>query len=416
MVDFSKAPALEADADQDRAVELLCHGPRVVIITGGPGTGKTTILKRALRHPAMGVQSVVLAAPTGKAAKRMTAVVGQEAVTVHRLLGYNGEGFSPVKLGEDVVIIDEASMLDVELAYALMSALRQTSRLVLIGDVDQIPSVGPGCVLRDLIDSKQVPVVELRTLHRAAADSWVCTNAPRIIAGEEPEYDNRPDFEAHELESSRDALKQVRAIMLANRTTFFQGQFQMLVPMRIGDLGADSMNHLIAGDLNPERMNQDHFEISDSRMDFQSVIGVADRVIQVTNNYQHNIFNGELGTVLSIGGGQVEVQFPDKIVKYSVLEGARCLRLAYVLTIHKAQGSEWDTVAVICHSAHGSMLNRQLLYTAVTRAKKKVILIANGKGIGMALGCNNPRERFTTLPRRLKEWQPSRQHLLPMGQ
>lgn len=397
---------LDPDVDQERAIDLICSDHRCVIITGGPGTGKTTILKSALRDARIFNKDVALAAPTGKAAKRMESVIGRPAKTVHRLVGWDGESFSAGQyLTEDIIFVDEASMLDVEMAYYLMRSLTQRTRLILIGDVDQIPSVGPGSVLRDLIDSQAVPVVALKTLHRAAKESWICTNAQKIIQGEEPDYETREDFEAFELTGMNDIIDKVITLLDDNRQAFYEGRFQFLTPQRVGDLGADVLNHLVAEHMNSKRKTEtDCFEVADSRNTMQHTIYVEDRVIHVQNNYQLKVFNGEIGTVMSIKGGRVVVQYPERLVTYTQAQAQFELRLAYVLTVHKAQGSEWDTVAVLCHGSHSRMWNRQLLYTAVTRAKKKVYLIANAEGVGTALRCNNPRERFTTLPARIKEW------------
>lgn len=397
-------PDLEHDADQELAIDLLCSKERLLIITGGPGTGKTTILKRALRDRRLMASTVALAAPTGKAAKRMELVIGKPARTVHRLVGFNGTEYGSEPIEEDVVVVDESSMMDVEMGYHLMSSLRRGARLALIGDADQIPSVGPGSVLRDLIDSKKVPVVSLRTLHRAAKESWVCTNAQKIIAGEELDYETKEDFEAFDMSSADDIVAQTLELMETYRTDFYQGSFQMLSPMRVGDLGTDVLNHIVANHMNPDRMKKGFFEIYDPRGTMQHVAAEGDRIIHSQNNYQLNVFNGEIGTVMSVHDGRVKIQYPERIVTYTMSQAQHELRLAYVLTVHKAQGSEWDTVTVLCHGSHHRMWNRQLLYTAVTRAKKKVLLIANDEGLGTALVNNNPRERFTTLPFRLKEW------------
>ncbi len=393
----------DKDLDQDRAIDLICSEARMVIVTGGPGTGKTTTLKRALRDPRLFGKDVVLVAPTGKAAKRITEVVGGEASTVHRLTGYNGERHGTDQLTHDVIILDEASMVDAEMLYYLLLVMKPTARLVLIGDADQLPSVGAGSVLRDLIESGKVPVVRLRTLHRSAQESWICTNAPKILAGDMFDTEKSTDFEAFELSNTYDILDLVQQLMGHYQNHFFLGKFQLLTPMNIGELGTEVLNHTIAETLNPKRQEKEHFELAVPKATMQQYAAVNDRVIHVQNNYRLAVFNGEIGTIDKIEAGKVFVRYPERMVEYPQLVAMHQLRLAYALTVHKAQGSEWDHVAVICHGMHGRMWSRQLLYTAVTRAKKTVTLIGNDEGVGIALAQNKPRERFTTLPNRIKE-------------
>jgi len=395
---------IEYDEDQQRAIELISAGEQpLVIITGGPGTGKTTIVKAALRHPGLLKKTVALVAPTGKAAKRIREVVGRPTSTIHRLLGYTGEGYLGEPIRENVVLADEASMIDVEMGYELMRALRPKARLVLVGDADQLPSVGAGSLLRDLIDSGKVPTVRLKTLHRSAQESWICTNAPLILAGESFDLDERHDFVMHEATDTEDVLNLVVEMMMHHAADFWSGKFQLLTPQNIGDLGTEILNNEIAANLNPEREEGDMVELAIPNATMQSFIGKNDRVIQVQNNYRLDVFNGEIGTVDRIENNKVLVRFDKRYVEYSSLAAMHELRLAYALTIHKAQGSEWEHVAVLCHGMHSRMWSRQLLYTAVTRAKKAVYIIGNDAGIGMALKQNKPRERFTTLPDRIKE-------------
>lgn len=393
----------ENDPDQERAIDLICSEERLVIITGGPGTGKTTTLKAALRDPRLFGKDVVLAAPTGKAAKRMASVVGMEASTVHRLTGFNGDQYGEEELTHDVIILDEASMVDVQMLYHLLVAMKPTAKLVLIGDADQLPSVGAGSVLRDLIDSREVPTVRLKTLHRSAKESWIYSNAPKILAGEMFDAEKRFDFEAYELTNTYDIIDLVRQLMMHYRNHFFMGRFQFLTPMNVGDLGTEVLNQSIAEVLNPNRMDGEHFELAVPKATMQQYAGVNDRVIHSENNYCLNVFNGEIGTIDRIENGKVFVKYPERIVEYPQLVAMYQLRLAYALTIHKAQGSEWEHIAVLCHGMHARMWSRQLLYTAVTRAKKNVTIIGNDEGVGVALAQNKPRERFTTLLDRIQE-------------
>lgn len=397
---------LEHDASQKQAIELICGPDRVAVVTGGPGTGKTTTLKAALNDFRLNTKKVALVAPTGKAAKRLAQVVGREAGTVHKLIGYDGEHYSTEMLNVDIVICDEASMLDVEMAYALTRVLPATAKLRLIGDADQLPSVGAGSLLRDVIESETVPVAKLRTLHRAAAQSWVCLNAPKILDGEMFDTETADDFEAFEADRVHEVIDLVKMLVRQNVKALYDGNFQFLTPMNLGDLGTEVLNQSVADMLNVARQHEDNmFELAVPKATMQHFAAVGDRVIHVTNNYQLGVLNGEIGVIdrYDKAGARVAVRFTDRVVFYPIMTAMHQLRLAYALTIHKSQGSEWDTVLVLCHGAHLRMWSRQLLYTAVTRAKKKVLIVGNDTGIGIALAQNRPRERFTTLPFRIQE-------------
>ncbi len=397
---------LEHDESQQQAINLICGPERVAVITGGPGTGKTTTTKAALRDLRLSGKKIALVAPTGKAAKRLSSVVGREAGTVHKLIGYDGTSYDSTELDIDVCLVDEASMLDVEMGYYLTRVLPRRARLRLIGDADQLPSVGAGSLLRDVIESGEVPVVRLKTLHRAAAQSWVCQNAPKILEGEMFDTNTRDDFEAIEADESYDVIEEVKRVVRENVNALFAGAFQFLTPMNLGDLGTEVLNQSIADMLNRNRREEDKmFELAVPRASMQHFAAVGDRVIHVINNYQLRVLNGEIGVIDSFNKerSQVVVRYPDRNITYPVMTAMHQLRLAYALTIHKSQGSEWDTVLVLCHGAHLRMWSRQLLYTAVTRAKKKVLLIGNDVGVGVALAQNRPRERFTTLPMRIRE-------------
>jgi exodeoxyribonuclease V alpha subunit len=388
----------DLDEAQRAAVALICDAP-FAIITGGPGTGKTSSLRVALdTMDALGVR-YALAAPTGKAARRMTDATGRNASTLHRLLGFRpGVGFTanrtqPVTV--DAVIVDEASMLDVELAAALFRA-RGAARVVLIGDADQLPPVGPGQVFSDLVASDLVPTVRLRTLHRSAREAWVSQNAPVVLAGKMPDLTERADFQYVRVRSAAGVLPAVRRVM---EDVDMQAKAQLLIPMREGVAGTVEANIVLQGVLNPEAVLKPDSAASITRD--RHHIQVGDRVIQTRNNYELGIFNGEVGEVMDATATDVTVQFPESTVTYKRNGDERALELAYALTVHKSQGSEFPWVVAVVHSSHTIMLNRRLFYTAITRAKQGVILVGDDAGLERAIGTGFVKTRLTTLVERI---------------
>lgn len=390
----SPAP-IELDELQQVAVELICTAP-VGIITGGPGRGKTTVLKYALDRMDLSGVRYALAAPTGKAARRMHEATGRQASTIHRLLGFHPHlGFQVTTLPSDVVIIDESSMLDVELASHLFAAIKGHTRLILIGDADQLPPVGPGRPFGDLCTSGAVPVVRLLKLHRSAEKSWIARNAPRLLAGEHPELQPCEDFRFIEAKLSTDVLPAVRHQLTEVLGKEILADAQALIPQRPGLAGIDAGNVLLQNALNPRRNDEPYLV----REKFE--IRIGDRVIQTKNDYQLGVFNGEVGTVATIEAGRLSVDFEGRgVIEYS-FEQAHGLQLAYALTVHRAQGSEFPWVVVVCHSTHSYILTRQLLYTAVTRGKQGVILIGDMLGIERALAEKKPAVRNTALIERI---------------
>jgi exodeoxyribonuclease V alpha subunit len=451
------------DPSQEKAVELALEA-RVAVITGGPGCGKTTCLRTALdRLDAAGRGSYALAAPTGKAARRLSEATGRHAGTVHRLLEYgplvDEHGFETGELGfrrnrsnpldRELVVIDEASMLDVELAAAVRRAINPArTRLLLVGDANQLPSVGPGRVFGDLIESGKVPVARLTHLHRAAAESWVCTQAPVILAGDLPATGDRPDFlwvQREDRDQAASALVKVVTEELPRRG-IDAGDIQVLIPQRIGPAGIEALNPRLQSILNP-----DHRDASTSWKIGPYVVRPRDRVIQTFNDYTLNVMNGEVGAVDQVrekavdcatctatglvastdpervelarsigiepretcpdcaGSRQLRpglvVRFPDgprdRVVTYSRGQ-AESLHLAYALTIHKSQGSEWPWVVVLVHSTHTRMLTRQLLYTGITRARKGVVIVGDLKGLERAVRETRDVQRNTGLIERLR--------------
>lgn len=445
------AVEITLDPSQEAAVELVCSA-RFGIVTGGPGTGKTTTLRNALDRLDAAGTTYALAAPTGKAARRMREATGRLALTVHRLLEYgpleSGElGFrrnEHTPIAADLVVVDEASMLDVDLADSLTRAIDPArTRLVLVGDADQLPSVGPGRVFGDLITSGTVPVARLTTLHRAAAETWVCSQAPIILSGNVPDLQPRPDFRwlAHE--------DRGRAIDLLIGAVFRDlpglgvpaGDVQVLIPQRVGPSGCNAVNGRLQQLLNPERDNDPNaWRIGNAKSDDDArVLRVRDRVIQTRNDYTLGVANGEVGEVFAIsnepsvcepcrgegvhfvtgstcepckGTGKrpplLTVRFPDdapgseRRVGYTKNE-VYALDLAYALTIHKSQGSQWPWVVVFAHSTHTHMLTRQLLYTGITRAQKGVVLVGDLAGLGRAVKETRDGRRNTWLAQELRD-------------
>lgn len=383
------------DPSQVAAVELM-RSARVGIVTGGPGTGKTTTTRAALDAMDDAGEAYVLAAPTGKAARRMSEATGRGASTVHRLLGWQpGMGWvhgphNPLEV--DVVVVDEASMVDTELAARLFGAIDpMRTRLILVGDKNQLPSVGAGKVFADLIASGAVPVAELTKLHRAAAESWVCGQAPAVLAGRVPDLATRTDFQWCNVPSAHAAAQ--AALSWAR-----QMEAQVLIPQRSGECGVNAVNLAIQGALNPPREGERVLRVKgDSPYDIRP----RDRVIQTVNDYELGVMNGECGTVLDVSDRGVAVDFDDREVVFTGL-GAHRLQLAYALTVHKSQGSEWPWVVVVCHSAHSYMLGRALLYTAITRAKKGVVLVGDEAGLERAVKNNRDAKRNTTLAQRVR--------------
>lgn len=407
--------SITLDPSQRIAVELMLSA-RVGIVTGGPGVGKSTITGVALdRLDALHAQLLdsagprgveahqppyLLAAPTGKAARRMSEATGREAMTIHRLLKYGlGQPWGHTRhypLPTACVIVDEASMVDVELAAALFDAIDPTTtRLILVGDRNQLPSVGAGKVFADLISSGAVPVAELTTLHRSAAESWVCRNAPLVLAGKAPDLRPLPDFQWANVPTAHAAAQ--AALSWAR-----QMDAQILIPQRTAECGTNAVNRLAQAEMNPKRQGEAAISVKGRDEAGSYEIRPRDRVIQTKNDYQQDVMNGETGVVLEVtDGGAVTVDFDGREVTLTGLDAHR-LQLAYALTIHKSQGSEWPWVVVLCHSSHTYMLSRALLYTAITRAKKGVVVVGDEAGLERALDNDRDARRNTTLAQRIQ--------------
>jgi exodeoxyribonuclease V alpha subunit len=378
---------------------------KVLVITGGPGTGKTTLVRGIVEILRRKGQRVLLAAPTGRAAKRLAEVTGAEAATLHRLLELNPKTrqFDRNRehpLSGDALIVDEASMLDTVLAYHTLRAVPDHGRLILVGDVDQLPSVGPGRVLADLIRSGAVEVVRLTEIFRQAERSLIVVNAHRVNQGSMPiveSVDSDGDFfffERKEPEEIVDTIAQLVARRVPAKFGFDPlEQVQVLTPMNRGLLGTENLNEVLRNLLNPEGAMVTRGGRS---------LRVGDKVMQVRNNYDLEVFNGDIGRVRAID----EV---DQIVKVS-MDGREVaydfgsideLVLAYACSIHKSQGSEYPCVVIPLHSTHYVMLQRNLLYTALTRAKRLAILVGEERALRIAVGNRRVRTRFSRLAERL---------------
>ncbi|MEM9293541.1 MAG: ATP-dependent RecD-like DNA helicase [Acidobacteriota bacterium] len=400
-----------APAQRDAVQSSLTH--RVLVITGGPGTGKTTLLRAIVETHVDAGRAVSLAAPTGRAARRLSEATGRPASTVHRLLEFDPRqmGFlrsddNPLEL--DLLVVDEASMLDTQLAAALLEALPEDGQLVLVGDVDQLPSVGPGQVLADLIDSSVVPVVRLATVFRQAAASRVVTNAHAIREGRAPELRHPEKGQAADFYFLRrgepeDVLSTLVELVTERVPQGFQlravEDIQVLTPMNKGPLGVARLNEALQ-----ERLNPDGRPIPGKSRNLR----IGDKVMQLRNNYDLEVFNGDLGRVMTHDPeeGETTVSFDGRGVTYEAADLEE-LTLAYACTIHKSQGSEYPCAVVVVHHQHFHMLRRNLLYTALTRAKRLALLVGQTQAVRTAVQRGEVRNRYTGLAYRLSRNLPA---------
>lgn len=386
--------------EQIQGIELAIR-EKFMFLTGGPGTGKTTTVLGIIRALQSKHYSIVLAAPTGRAAKRLGEVAGQEALTIHRLLEYNMEsGFqrnreNPLETG--VYILDEASMIDILLFSKFLEALPDSASLILVGDVDQLPAVGPGNVLKDIIASGKIPGICLTEIFRQAATSKIIQNAHLINRKELPEGGNKEgdDFFLIREGSEEKILKLLEELVLERLPKKYglrpQEDIQILVPMKKGLVGTKNINGLMQGLLHPEGGGLAYGD---------QVYKKRDKVMQVRNNYEKRVFNGDIGEVEEIANGELLVNFDGNRVPYDQSELDE-LQLAYAITIHKSQGSEYEAVILPLVSSHFILLDKNLLYTAVTRAKKLLILIGEDRVIRMAVKKETARKRNTYLTERI---------------
>ena len=392
-----------AEAQKEAIRSSLKFG--VFALTGGPGTGKTTIIKGILSVLKRAGCKVLLAAPTGRAARRLEAAAGEKAQTVHRMLEYNVSGTFG-KNAEDLleaqaVIVDEASMLDIALFYHLLEALPLGCRLVLAGDVDQLPSVGPGSVLKDIIQSGKMPVVRLREIFRQAEISPIVRNAHRINRGMMPECVSDSDFSMMEFEEEEQAAAYITNFY-ADKTRDGRWQaLQVLSPMHKGACGVRNLNSLLQMRVNPPSPEKNEILRPDG-----TVLRLGDKVMQIRNNYEKDVYNGDIGQIVNIKEKEVTVWYPDRqedeYVCYSESEYDE-LQLAYALSVHKSQGSEYSQIVLALMPGHYIMLQRNLLYTAVTRAREKVVLVGTRAALYTAVSNDRTKRRYSLLKERLQE-------------
>jgi exodeoxyribonuclease V alpha subunit len=398
----------ELAPNQREAIEKAIQS-RVLIITGGPGVGKTTLINSLLLILRAKKVKCLLCAPTGRAAKRLSEATGLEAKTIHRLLQFQAgpDGFSRNEerpLDCDLLVVDEMSMVDVTLMHKLLKAVPEHGHLILVGDADQLPSVGPGMVLSDLIESGVAPTVRLTAIFRQAAASRIITNAHRINEGRMPELpDKAQDSDFYFVERDTPEAIQSMLVRLAKERVPEKfrcdpiGDIQVLSPMNRGSLGARELNLQLQNALNPPRAGEPGVE----RFGWQ--FRLRDKVIQTANNYDKEVFNGDIGCIKSIDpdNREVAIRFDNRDVIYDFGELDE-VSLAYAITIHKSQGSEFPVVIVPLATQHYLLLQRNLVYTAITRGKKMVLLVGQKKALEMAVKNNRTSERFSALLDRLR--------------
>ena len=417
------------EKQREAVVEAVRHG--VLVLTGGPGTGKTTTINAMIHYFESDGADILLAAPTGRAAKRMTETTGYEAQTVHRLLEVSGNpedeeqknGFSRNRdnpLETDVIIVDEMSMVDLPLMHALLSAVCVGTRLILVGDRNQLPSVGPGSVLKDIIASKCFPVVKLTRIFRQAGESDIVVNAHKINRGEPVILDNKSrDFFFLKRQDANTIISVVLTLIQKKLPNYVNAEpydIQVLTPMRKGLLGVERLNGILQEYLNPPSPSKAEKEYGDKK--FRE----GDKVMQIRNNYQIEwevctkygmtvdkglgVFNGDMGIIREINtyAETMTVEFDEhRQVSYS-FQSLDELKLAYAITIHKSQGSEYPAVVIPLLQGPRQLYNRNLIYTAVTRARKCVTLVGSEQVFADMIQNNNELNRNSSLAEQIREF------------
>lgn len=404
---WEKDNQIQLAQKQKEAIKACLHHG-VLVLTGGPGTGKTTVIKGILSILKAQGLKIRLAAPTGRAAKRLSETTGQKALTIHRLLEANHLaqddnlklGFSKDiddQLDADVIILDEVSMVDIVLMHHFFNAVPDGCRIILVGDTDQLPAVGPGSVLKDIIRSQKIPAIRLDEIFRQAQTSMIIQNAHIINAGRLPDLRKQySDFVFYELNDDTSITQKI--LDLCTKDLPHEGfdvlkDVQVLSPMHRFLCGVENLNLMLQEQLNPKK-NQDELKYS------SQTFRVGDKVMHIRNNYQKNVFNGDIGFIQDINNEKLTVDYFDHIVTYEKNE-LNELTLAYASSVHKSQGSEYKVVIIPLSTSHYIMLQRNLLYTAITRAKQKVIIIGSKKALMTAIQSNRTQKRYTLLAERL---------------
>ncbi len=396
--------SLKLAESQKEALKLILQS-KVSIVTGGPGVGKTTLIKSLLTILAAKHMEILLTAPTGRAAKRMSETTGMNAKTIHRLLEYDPEKHDFKRNADNplechLLVVDETSMLDVPLMNSLLKALPWDAALILVGDIDQLPSVGPGSVLESIIDSNIFPVARLTEIFRQAAQSQIALNAHRINQGQMPiipSKEETSDFYFIESKTPEDCKEKILELVKNRIPKAFKvdplTDIQVLCPMNRGGVGARSLNielQKVLSPLTPNRVER-----------FGSSYSVGDKVMQITNNYDKDVYNGDIGYIKEVRQEEQElfIDFEGRLIAYDFGELDEIV-LAYAISIHKSQGSEYSVIMIPLMMQHYPMLKRNLLYTGITRGKKLVILVGQKKALAMAVKDKNTKKRYT----KLKEW------------
>jgi len=391
--------------EQKKAINQVLLN-RMLVLTGGPGTGKTTTTLGLIELFKELKFNITLAAPTGRAAKKISETTGREAKTIHRLLKYSPKNNTFFKnennpIRTDVIILDEVSMIDVILMNQLLKAILPGTFLVLIGDVDQLPSVGPGNVLKDIIESGVIPVVRLTTIFRQESRSLIIVNSHRINEGKYPilKGEKERDFYFLEEEIPQAAVRKIINLCTTRLPSKYKidpvVDIQVLTPMYKGEVGADNLNYQLREALNPKGTQIKYRD---------NIFRVNDKIMQIKNNYDKEVFNGDIGTInkINLEESTLEVSFYERKVSYDFAE-LNELVLAYAITVHKSQGSEYKIVIIPVTTQHYLLLQRNLLYTGITRARDMVILIGTKKALWIAIKNNKTFHRNTLLQERLRE-------------